>query len=337
MHLAMHRIATLGALALLTACSGVGSRIGPPSIGGAMGDSASLAQPAKKYAGTVFVSDLDNNAVWICPANRNDIRAGYLPSSNQLQGVSDPSQIAVDAQGTVYVANAQTDASGAGAIAIYPRGATSPARTLTSGLNTTEGVAVDSAGTVYASNKYQASIVIFAKGKSEPQSRITKNLVGPDGLAVDNAGNLYIADSSANDILKLSPKSKVPQSLHLKKLLRPYGVALDSKGNLYVSNMLGAASTIGVYAPGSTAPKQQFVVPGPSFNSQSTIGEPAMLSVAQPGDVLIASAPLALALIGGVEWFGFQPAVVGFAAGQSHPLWSQYINTGYDAVFQPRK
>ena len=156
----------------------------------------------------------------LCTANKN-IRTGYLPSSNQLQGVSNPSQLAVDAHGTLYVANAQTDASGAGSIAIYPRGATSPTRTLTAGLNTTEGVAVDSAGTVYASNKYQASIVVFAKGKSAPQATIKKNLVGPDGLAVDKAGNLYIADSSANDVLKLSPKSKVPQSLHLKNFCGP--------------------------------------------------------------------------------------------------------------------
>jgi sugar lactone lactonase YvrE len=266
-----------------------------------------------------------------------DILHGYLPSSNQLQGVSDPSQLAIDAQGTLYVANAQTDASGAGSIAIYPRGVTSPARTLTTGLNTTEGVAVDSAGTVYASNKYLASIVIYPKDQSVPRATIRKNLVGPDGLAVDKAGNLYIADSSAEDVLKLTPKSKVPQSLHLKKLLRPYGVALDSKGNLYVSNMMGALSTVAEYAPGSTAPKAQFVVPGPKFGTESTIGEPAMLSMAQPGDVLIAGVPLSLALIGGQEWFGYQPAVVGFAAGQTQPLWGQYDTTGYDAVFQPEK
>lgn len=320
MRLAMYRIGTLGALALLTACSGLGSHMGPPTVGGTAG-TASLARPGKegKYAGTVFVSDLNNNAVWICPAN--DLRTGYVTASTQLQGVSNPSQLAVDARGTLYVANAQTDASGAGSIAVYARGATSPSRTLTSGLNTTEGVAVDSAGTVYASNKYQGSIVIFLKGKSRAQRTIKQNLVGPDGLAVDKANNLYIADSSGNDVLKLAPKSKVPQSLHLKKLLRPYGVAFDSKGNLYVSNMLGAASTIGVYAPGATTPTVQFAVPGPAFGSEGTIGEPAMLSVAEPGDILIVSAPLTLALIGGAEWFGYQPAVVGFAAGQTKPLW----------------
>ncbi|HEY1883776.1 MAG TPA: hypothetical protein VGG51_12125 [Candidatus Cybelea sp.] len=333
----MKTFAALGAIALLTACSGIGSHAAPvlPNSGAA---SQTAPKGHGKYNGQVFVSDLDNAAVWICPTNFKDIKFGYLAATGQLQGVSNPSQLAVDAKGTIYVANAQVDASGAGSIGEYPRGATSPARTLTTGLNTTTGVAVDSHGTVYASNKYLASVVVFPSGKSAPSERITANLVGPDGLAVDGHDNLYIADSSANDVLELTHGSKTPRSLKLTKIARPVGVALDSNGDLFVSNMLGAKSTVTMYAPGSTAPKETIVVPGPVFNSsQSTIAEPAMLSVTQPGDILIVSAPLTLALIGGKEWFGYVPAVVGYAAGQTQPAWSQYVTTGYDAVFQPEK
>ncbi len=229
--------------------------------------------------------------MWICPANGGDVRHGYLPPTGQLEGVSNPSQLAVDGEGTIYVANAQVDASGAGAIGEYPRGATSPARTLTSGLNTTTGVAVDSDGTVYASNKYLGSIVVFAKGKSAPKERITTNLAGPDGLAVDKAGDLFIADSSANDVLELAHGSKTPHSLHLQKLARPVGVAVDSRGRLFVSNLLAQSSLVAVYPPGATTPKQTIVVPGPPYGSESTIAESAMLSITKPGDYLIASAP----------------------------------------------
>ena len=213
----------------------------------------------------------------------------------------------------------------------------SPARTLTSGLNTTTGVAVDSDGTVYASNKYLGSIVVFAKGKSAPKERITTNLTGPDGLAVDKAGDLFIADSSANDVLELAHGSKTPHSLHLQKLARPVGVAVDSRGRLFVSNLLAQSSLVAVYPPGATTPKQTIVVPGPPYGSESTIAESAMLSITKPGDYLIASAPISLALIGGQEWFGYHPAVVGFAPGETLPAWSDYNTTGYDAVFQPEK
>jgi hypothetical protein len=245
--------------------------------------------------------------------------------------------MAVDAQGTLYVANAQIDATGAGEIAEYPRGTTSPARTLKTGLNTTTGVAVDSNGTIYASNKYWGSIVVFPKGETSPNETIKASLSGPDGLAVDKANDLFVADSSANDVLELTHGSKTPKSLHLKGLARPVGVALDRHGNLFVSNYLGASSNVMVYPRGSRSPSQTIVVPGPPYGSESTIAESMMLSVSNPADVLIASAPISLALIDGQEWFGYEPAIVGYISGQTQPAWSVYNVIGDDAVFQPGK
>jgi hypothetical protein len=323
------------ALAFLAACGGLGSHVAPPAGANESASSASLG--SARYAGLVFVSDLDSDAVWICPTNQDDIRDGFLAATGQLQGVSDPVQLAVDAQGTIYVANAQTNASGAGSVTEYPRGATSPSRTLTAGLNTSTGVAVDSTGTVYVSNKYVGSIVVFAKGKETPEETISANLTGPDGLAVDKSNDLFIADSSANDVLELVHGSQTPHSLQLKNLSRPVGVAVDSHENLFVSNLLGASSTVTMYPPGSKNPTLTIIVPGPPYDYENTIGEPAMLSVTKPGDILIASAPISLALIGEKEWFGYEAAVVGFASGAKQPLWSEYATTGYDAVFQPAK
>jgi hypothetical protein len=294
---------------------------------------------ADRYDGLVFVADETDNAVWVCSVTSHDIRRGFSPpaSQSQLNGVSDPAQMAVDTQGTLYVANAQTDATGAGEITEYPRGTMSPARTLKTGLNTTTGVAVDSTGTIYASNKYWGSIVVFPKGKTAPSETIKANLSGPDGLAVDKAGDLFIADSSANDVLELTHGSKTPKSLHFEGLARPIGVALDPHGNVFVSNNLGASSNVTVYARGSSAPSKTIVVPGPLDGSESTIAESMMLSVSNPGDVLIASAPISLALIDGQEWFGYAPAIVGYISGQTQPSWSVYNVVGADAVFQPAK
>jgi hypothetical protein len=340
----MHRfsfysaIVGVAALALLSACGGAGSSVALPS------DSAMArairAGGGDRYDGLVFVSDEDDNAVWICSVILHDIRRGFSspPSQSQLNDVSDPAQMAVDAQGTLYVANAQTDATGAGEIAEYPRGTKSPAHTLRTGLNTTTGVAVDSAGTVYASNKYWGSIVVFPKGKTAPNETIKANLSGPDGLAVDKADDLFVADSSANDVLELTHGSKTPKSLRLKGLARPVGIALDRHGNLFLSNNLGASSNVTVYSPGSTSPSETIVVPGPLYNSESTIADSMMLSVSSPGDVLIASAPLSLALIDGQEWFGYESAIVGYISGQTQPAWSvDDAIPGDDAVFQPAK
>ena len=336
--------AASAAIALLSGCGGQGSRFGPPSSNATGTSYRAGAAEKAGYNGNVFVSDVGNDSVWICPANFHDIRNGFTFPTGQLSGVSSPVQIAVDSSGTVYVANSLVDASGAGSITEYPRGQTSPSRTLTSGLYSTSGVAVDSARTVYASNKFLGSIEIFPKGKSTPTATITTNLIGPDALAVDKAGDLFIADSSANDVLKLARGSKTPQSLHLAGLARPTGIAVDSHGTLYVGNLAGAASNVTAYSAGARNPSRTMRVLGPRLGrGGGAIGEPLMLSIA-PGDILIASAFFAMRSIKG-QWVEWGPAADGFLPGESQPSWIEYNQNfgpsqiiGYDdAVFAPAR
>ncbi len=324
-------IAASAAVVLLASCSGNGTHVVPPAAGA--GELSALRLPlatrTTKYDGLVFVSDMGSSTVWVCRPNFGDIRRGFLPPFTQLNGTSNPSQIAVDREGTIYVANAQVDASGAGSITEYLRGSLSPSRTLTAGLNTTLGVAVDALGTVYASNELLGSIEVFPRGKTLPSATITANLLGPAGLAVDKTGNLYIADGAANAVLRLPRGSKTPEPLHLVGLRRPMGVAVDSRGNLYAANLLGLASYVGVYAPGAVNPSRSIVVRGSDSRS---IGEPSLLSIG-PSDLLIASAPLTL----DYRFFGGPAAADGFAYGQNRPNWIEYdqgISYG-DAVFQP--
>lgn len=330
----MKHFTALGAIALLAACSGLGSQVAPPAPNA--GTATRQATGHSRLNGFVYVSDLQDDAVWMCPANFGNIKDGYVAATGQLQGIQNPSQLAVDSSGTIYVANAQIDASGTGQIAEYPRGAMSPSATLTSGLNTTTGVAVDSDGNVYASNKFLATVVMFPKGKSSPSKTFHGKLSGPDGLALDAANDLFVADSSANEVYEVPHGSSAPRSLGLQGLKRPTGVAVDSKGNLYVSNLLGASSNVTVYSPGSTNPKETIVVPGPLYGSETTIAEPAMISITNPGDILIVSAPLTLALVSGEEYFGYFATTVAYAPGSTTPLWSNTNTTGTDAVFQPR-
>jgi sugar lactone lactonase YvrE len=289
-------------------------------------------QAAARSAGLVFVSDLDSNAVWLCPTG--NVRGGILtPPVNQLNGVSDPVQLAVDAQGTVYVANAQVDASGSGSVTEYPRGSVSPSRTLTTGLNTSTGVAVDSSGTVYVSNKFSASIAVFSAGASAPATTITANLVGPDGLAVDASDDLFIADGSGLDVLELQHGSQTPRPLHLQGLTQPTGVAVDRHGDVYVSNLNAGDSNVQVYAPGATKPRHTLSVPGPPFGSQPSLAQPMMLSIAD-GDVLMVSSPLSLVEAQG-EWGGYASAIIGYLTGSILPRWAAYGIDASDAVFQP--
>jgi hypothetical protein len=333
----MKRFAALSAIVMLAGCSGLGSQVAPPAPG--LGTNAVFGRQADgKLDGNVYVSDLQNGAVWICPANFGNIKDGYLTPTGQLSGVQNPSQLAVDSKGTVYVANAQISAFGAGSIAEYPRGTTSASITLSTDLNTTTGVAVDSHGNVFASNKYLANVVMFAQGKTAPSKTIKGGgMSGPDALAVDSADNLYIADSTANDVFEVTHGSTTPRSLKLKGLNHPVGIAVDSKNTVYVSNLLAQYSNVTVYKAGATKPTQTLVVPGQPVGQEKTIAEPAFLSVTKPGDVLMVGSPVDLALVSNEEYFGGEAEVAGYALGGSTPIWTNPNTTGLDAVFQPEK
>ncbi|MBV8725778.1 MAG: hypothetical protein JO351_09665 [Candidatus Eremiobacteraeota bacterium] len=338
-HWARRACAGAGTIAFIAGCAAQNAPLAAPVPIGSGLPLTLGARAGGEYDGKVFVSDLVNGTVWICPVNFYDIRNGFTFPTGQLSGVSNPVQIAVDREGTVYVANAQTDAAGDGAVTIYPRGHTAPSRTLTTGLNTSLGVAVDSAGTVYVSNKLVASVEVFPKGASAPSSTITANLKGPDGVAVDRAGDLFIADSSANDVLELRHGSTTPQSLHLSGLLRPTGIAVGPHGEVYVANLMGGASFVAVYSPRDTKPSRTFRVRGP----YGLFDQPLMLSLAR-GDLLIVSAFGSLARMNGV-WSGYGAVAAGYASGQAKPLWLEYnqmFNYGEfvtydDAVFQPAR
>jgi hypothetical protein len=279
--------------------------------------------------GKLFVADTDAGAVYICSTN---LKFGSLPPADQLSGVSNPVQLAIDAAGTVYVANGWSDASGSGSVTVYPRGQTTPSRTLTNGLNMSTGVAVDGAGTVYVSNKYAGSIAIFPAGASSPSETVTANLSGPDGLALDSAGDLFIADSSANDVLVLAHGSQTPQSLHLAHLHRPFGVVVDPSGALYVSNLDGPSSSIAVYPSGATTPARTFAMVEPSYGP-GAIGQASMLSIT--GDLLIASEYSTVFYQSGT-WFNAGGIVSVYPLGSKQQRWSLYgIGGPWSAVFQP--
>ncbi|MBV8530170.1 MAG: hypothetical protein JO104_02550, partial [Candidatus Eremiobacteraeota bacterium] len=96
----------LAAASLVAGCGGAGTPVGAPAPIDQGSARAIGEKNGTQYNGKVFVSDLINDAVWICPANFYDIRNGFTYPTGQLSGVSNPVQIAVDREGTVYVANA---------------------------------------------------------------------------------------------------------------------------------------------------------------------------------------------------------------------------------------
>ena len=165
-------------------------------------------------------------------------QVGFLPprqSTVAYTGMDDPTGIAVDGYGNVYVVN-----WGNGVVLKETLSGGSYTRsTIASGLNGPTGIAVDGAGNVYIAG-YDSNEVYkeTLSGGVYTQSTIGKNLGLPMGVAVDGSGNVYIADTSNDRVLveTLAAGVYTQSTLPTSGLLSPKGVAVDGSGNVYIAD-----------------------------------------------------------------------------------------------------
>ncbi|MFY9663082.1 MAG: hypothetical protein WAL67_00630 [Candidatus Cybelea sp.] len=198
-------------------------------------------------------------------------------------GLSASWEVAVDADGKMYVANTTGGGSqGHGSVTVYAAGATgnvAPVQTI-SGPNTRLanplGVALDPVnGDIYVesegcSSPYFYCVEIFASGANgnvAPTGIIRgkkTELSDSSGVALDASGNLYVANYAgvgyndrgtvtaytAGSVGNVAPARTISGSN--TGLYQPEGVAFDTGSNIYVPNGFGGPSNAGsvtVYAP----------------------------------------------------------------------------------------
>jgi len=179
------------------------------------GTGASFDNPegvAVDAAGNVYVADYGNNMIReITPGGVVTTLAGKTTAGSN-NGVdtaatfNQPTGVAVDASGNLYVADYGNDLIRL----ISPAG----------------------------------NVTTFAGSGSSGSSNgtgIAASFNGTTGLATDAAGNVYVADYGNNLIRVITPAGAVtslgvPTSPANPIFNRPYGIATDKKGNLYVAD-----------------------------------------------------------------------------------------------------
>ncbi len=144
-------------------------------------------------------------------------------------GLYQPQGLAVDANGTVYVADFNNR------VVKLAAGSNTPTVLPFTGLNYPEGVAVDAQGSVYVADRGNDRVVKLDAGSNTQTVLPFTGLKNPDGVAVDTAGNVYVTDTDNNRVLKLDAGSNTPTALPFTGVTVPWGIAVDSAGNIYVT------------------------------------------------------------------------------------------------------
>ena len=201
--------------------------------------------------------------------------AGYAgqgsTDGNHLNaGFYNPSSVAADSDGNVYVADTANHTirlitaggvvstlAGAAGVSGSANGTGGAAR-----FNQPQGIAVDSAGNVYVADTGNQTIRMIASGgvvstlAGLAGVSGTNNGTGgnarfyqPEGVAVDAAGNVYVADTWNHTIRQITSGGVVSTLAGLAGVAgttngaasgacfyQPQGVAVDSSGNVYVAD-----------------------------------------------------------------------------------------------------
>ncbi len=186
-----------------------------------------------------------------------------------------PSAVAVDAAGNVYVADGgdhtirkvtaggvvttlagssgrpgSTDGSGSGALFLYPY-----------------AIAVDGAGTVYVADSGNQNIRVISAAGSVYTLAGTAGIAGsadgtgaaalfnqPQGIAVDAMGNVYVSDTNNSTIRRIAAGGVVTTLAGVAgqtggtdgagasaRFNYPFGIAVDAVGNIYVADFSNSA------------------------------------------------------------------------------------------------
>jgi sugar lactone lactonase YvrE len=238
-----------------------------------------LSAVAVDNAGNVYVADTDNHTIRKIVASTGAVTtfAGAAGVSGSADGVgsaarfNNPSGVAVDGEGIVYVADTMnhtlrrvtplgivTTLAGSPGIVGSVDGTGSDAR-----FQGPQGLAIDDGGNLYVAdtNNHTVRKVVPSTGVVTTVAGLAGNSGSadgqgglarfdfPSGMAVDGAGNLFVADMENYTIRQILPSGLVSTVAGLAgasggadgtgstaRFDSPSGVALDLSGNLYVAD-----------------------------------------------------------------------------------------------------
>lgn len=255
---------------------------------------ATSTDPSQTTASTTVPVTLAHSIVYV--DNGTDVLAFYDGSTSANEtissGLNGPRGLAVDGNGTLYVAN-----HGASTVTEYPAGSTSASGSISS-LTSPEGVAVDASGDVWIANSAGVApnyVAEYEQGASSLAVEISTGLLeNLGGAAFDPSGDLWIADRTLSTLKEFTPplNNSSTAATSITSLLNvPVEVASDGSGNIWVASQgvetAGVVVTVGSVTEYSASASYASTVTLGSSNGLNSSPEPQGIAVDASGNVWV--------------------------------------------------
>ena len=189
----------------------------PVANGLASVTTSALAEGANAI--TAAYSDTGNYA-----PSTSGIEATSTETILPISGLSLPSDVVVDGEGDVFVADAATNQ-------VVELTASGTQKTVISGLDDPAALAINSAGDLFISQDGNNTLIEVTPSGNE--TTLDSALNSPGGLAFDSAGDLFVADPFDLRVVEL-PVSGSPTTV-VSGLNNPGDVAVDNSGDLFIT------------------------------------------------------------------------------------------------------
>ncbi len=265
---------------LMTACGG--NLATQPSTLQNMPTNAT-ALPGKTERPFAYVAQICATST-SCPSPNGLVQT--LNGETITTGVVNPTTLALDDSGNLFVGNSTT--SNQGDVTVYAPNTQSPARTLTGLLGVPKGLLTDAAGSLYVIDQYRAGCCelegtggIYAAGASKPG----RHLKGLSGFAhspvIDKSGNVYVGNFSIFPgwVSVYGPGKRAPSRIINKGIGLPIQLALTPDGDLAVVNgLFTGKSDVTVYPAGKGTP---------SLTIEAGLHSPVSLAVDADGNIYV--------------------------------------------------
>lgn len=214
----------------------------------------------KTEAPFAYVAQICASTTSSCPSPNGLVQ--MLGGSTITTDVENPTTLALDGTGNLYVGNETT--SNEGNVSVYAPKSGNPLRILGGITGVPKGLVADAAGRLFAVDQYrsgccqmQGTGAIYAPGAKEPQH----HLKGLSGFAhspvLDKSGNLYVGnfDIFPGWVSVYRDGQHVPSRIINKGIGLPIQLAVAPNGDLIVLNGTFSHSyTVTVYPSGKSTP-----------------------------------------------------------------------------------